>query len=48
MDEAARAIAAEQGYEVIGHQFDLVGTCPTCLAELAAPTMPSADGSGPT
>ncbi len=46
MDEAARAIAEEQGYEVIGHQFDLVGTCPTCLEEIGTPTMPSADGGG--
>ena len=30
MDEAARVVAEEQGYEVIGHQFDLVGTCPAC------------------
>jgi Fur family transcriptional regulator, ferric uptake regulator len=42
MDEAARAIAAEQGYEVIGHQFDLVGTCPACQEATAASTMPTA------
>jgi len=30
MDEAARVIAEEHGYEVTGHQFDLVGTCPAC------------------
>jgi Fur family ferric uptake transcriptional regulator len=30
MDEAARVIAEEHGYEVLGHQFDLVGTCPAC------------------
>lgn len=30
MDEAARVVSEEQGYEVIGHQFDLVGTCPDC------------------
>jgi Fe2+ or Zn2+ uptake regulation protein len=41
MDEAARVIADEQGYEVIGHQFDLVGTCPACR-EAAAPTSPPA------
>jgi Fe2+ or Zn2+ uptake regulation protein len=44
MDEAARLIAEEQGYEVIGHQFDLVGTCPTCQAARGAPTMPTAGG----
>ena len=37
MDEAARAIAAEQGYEVIAHQFDLVGTCPACQEAADAP-----------
>ena len=46
MDEAGRAIAEEQGYEVIGHQFDLVGTCPTCQAARGAPTMPTAGGRG--
>ena len=30
MAEAARAVAEQQGYEVIGHQFDLVGVCPRC------------------
>jgi Fur family transcriptional regulator, ferric uptake regulator len=30
MAEAARAVAAEQGYEVTGHQFDLMGLCPDC------------------
>lgn len=42
MDEAARAIAEEQGYEVIGHQFDLVGTCPACQEAPRPSTMPSA------
>jgi len=42
MDEAARVIADEQGYEVIGHQFDLVGTCPVCQEALRASTMPTA------
>ena len=45
MDEAARLIAEEQGYVVIGHQFDLVGTCPACQGAPGAPgapTMPSA------
>ena len=42
MDEAARAIAAAQGYEVIGHQFDLVGTCPACQEASRPSTMPSA------
>lgn len=41
MDEAARVVAEEQGYQVTGHQFDLVGTCPACR-EAAASTMPSA------
>jgi Fur family transcriptional regulator, ferric uptake regulator len=31
MAEAARAVADEQGYQVTGHQFDLVGLCPDCL-----------------
>jgi len=43
MDEAARAIADEQGYVVIGHQFDLVGTCPTCQAAPGASAVQSAD-----
>lgn len=30
MAEAARLVAEEQGYDVIGHQFDLVGVCPAC------------------
>ena len=30
MAEAARAVADEQGYQVTGHQFDLVGLCPVC------------------
>ena len=30
MAEAARVVAEEQGYEVTGHQFDLVGLCPQC------------------
>ena len=42
MDEAARLIAEEQGYEVISHQFDLVGTCPSCRAAPADPPMPTA------
>jgi len=32
MAEAARVVAEEQGYEVTGHQFDLVGVCPACRA----------------
>jgi Fe2+ or Zn2+ uptake regulation protein len=31
MAEAARVVADEQGYQVTGHQFDLVGLCPACL-----------------
>jgi Fur family transcriptional regulator, ferric uptake regulator len=42
MDEAARAIADEQGYEVISHQFDLVGTCPACREASGPSTMPTA------
>ena len=42
MDEAARVVAEEQGYHVTGHQFDLVGTCPTCQGVPAASTMPPA------
>ncbi len=38
MDEAARVVADEHGYQVTGHQFDLVGTCPACQAALAAAT----------
>ena len=30
MAEAARVVAEEHGYEVLGHQVDLVGTCPDC------------------
>jgi Fe2+ or Zn2+ uptake regulation protein len=30
MAEAARVVAEEQGYDVTGHQFDLVGLCPAC------------------
>jgi len=30
MAEAARVVADEQGYQVTGHQFDLVGLCPSC------------------
>lgn len=30
MAEAARLVAEEQGYEVTGHQVDLVGLCPDC------------------
>ena len=30
MAEAARVVGEEQGYEVTGHQFDLVGLCPQC------------------
>jgi Fe2+ or Zn2+ uptake regulation protein len=40
MDEAARVVAEEQGYVITGHQFDLVGTCPTCLEAGVASTMP--------
>lgn len=36
MDDAARVIAEEHGYDVLGHQFDLVGTCPTCQEARAA------------
>jgi len=32
LDEAARAVAEEQGYEVTEHQLDLVGLCPVCRA----------------
>jgi Fur family transcriptional regulator, ferric uptake regulator len=46
MAEAARAIAEEQGYEVVGHQFDLVGTCPSCQEAPRSSTMPSAPGRG--
>ncbi len=42
MDEAARVVAEEQGYEVLGHQFDLVGTCPACQEARRASTMPTA------
>ena len=45
LDNAAathRVVAEEQGYQVTGHQFDLVGTCPSCRAAARAPTMPSA------
>ena len=42
MDEAARLIAGEHGYEVITHQFDLVGTCPSCQEAITATTMPTA------
>jgi Fur family transcriptional regulator, ferric uptake regulator len=34
MAEAARVVAEEQGYEVTGHQFDLVGLCPQCRPSL--------------
>ena len=45
MDEAARVIAEEHGYEVLGHQFDLVGTCPACQeAQAVAP--PTGRGGG--
>lgn len=30
MAEAARVVAEEHGYRVTGHQFDLVGLCPSC------------------
>jgi Fe2+ or Zn2+ uptake regulation protein len=30
LGEAARAVAAEQGYEVTEHQLDLLGICPGC------------------
>jgi Fe2+ or Zn2+ uptake regulation protein len=43
MDEAARVVAEEQGYVITGHQFDLVGTCPTCLEAGVASTMPTVD-----
>jgi len=46
MDEAARAIAEEQGYVVVGHQFDLVGTCPLCQQTSGASTMPTTDRRG--
>jgi Fur family transcriptional regulator, ferric uptake regulator len=35
MAEAARIVADEQGYEVTGHQFDLVGLCPACREPVA-------------
>ena len=47
MDEAARAIAEEQGYEVISHQFDLVGTCPSCRRASNDPTVPTAPAPRP-
>ncbi len=31
LGEAARAVAAEQGYEVTDHQLDLMGLCPLCV-----------------
>ena len=37
MAEAARAVAEEQGYLVTGHQFDLVGLCPRCRANMPSP-----------
>jgi Fur family ferric uptake transcriptional regulator len=42
MDEASRVIAEEHGYEVLGHQFDLVGTCPACQEAREAPPAPAA------
>jgi Fe2+ or Zn2+ uptake regulation protein len=30
LDEAARAVAEEQGYQVAEHQLDLLGLCPEC------------------
>jgi Fe2+ or Zn2+ uptake regulation protein len=30
MAEAARVVAEEQGYQITGHQFDLVGVCSAC------------------
>jgi Fe2+ or Zn2+ uptake regulation protein len=44
MTEAARVVADEHGYEVLGHQFDLVGTCPACQRLSTEWTM-SATGS---
>ncbi|MGY6499762.1 MAG: Fur family transcriptional regulator [Acidimicrobiales bacterium] len=32
LDEAVAAIAAETGYEVQGHRFDLIGVCPQCIS----------------
>jgi len=46
MDEAARVIAEEQGYEVLGHQFDLVGTCPACQEADRVPVTPTPRRSG--
>jgi len=46
MDDAARVIAEEHGYEVIGHQFDLVGTCPACQGAREAAPVPLARRSG--
>jgi Fe2+ or Zn2+ uptake regulation protein len=42
MDEAARVVAEEQGYLVTGHQFDLVGVCPTCRHTNGTSTLPNA------
>lgn len=33
MAEAARVVAEDEGYDVTGHQFDLVGVCPTCQGQ---------------
>ncbi|MGD1011409.1 MAG: Fur family transcriptional regulator [Acidimicrobiales bacterium] len=30
LDEAARAVADEQGYAVVEHQLDMLGLCPEC------------------
>jgi Fe2+ or Zn2+ uptake regulation protein len=30
MAEAACVVSEEQGYQVTGHQFNLVGLCPDC------------------
>lgn len=39
MNDAARVVAEEQGYLVTGHQFDLVGICPTCQKTTGTSTM---------
>ena len=46
MHDAARVVAEEHGYEVLGHQFDLVGTCPSCQEARTAPTPPPARKAG--
>lgn len=42
MADAARAVAAEFGYEITDHRIDLVGFCPVCRRDDSASTIPSA------